>query len=122
MASNQSGFFAQIFLTFSKLTNLQWLRARQIFWMENFKSVFQQIIKTRNAAQLKVQLNQRSLIILISVMLVIKIIPDSVALFHRQLFRVLCVKVEKSFAARELRIMMSLTVMVMMMTLLIFIN
>ena len=58
-----------------------------------------------------------------SVMLVIMIIPDSVALFHRQLFRVLCVKVEKSFAARELRIMMSLTVMVMMMmTLLIFIN
>ena len=57
-----------------------------------------------------------------SVMLVIMIIPDSVALFHRQLFRVLCVKVEKSFAARELRIMMSLTVMVMMMTLLIFIK
>ena len=65
MDSNQSGFFAQIFLTFSKLTNLQWLRARQIFWMENFKSVFQQIIKTRSAPQLKVQLNQRSLIILI---------------------------------------------------------
>ena len=59
-----------------------------------------------------------------SVMLVIMIIPDSVALFHRQLFRVLCVKVEKSFAAGELRIMMSLTVRVMMvmMTLLIFIN
>ena len=57
-----------------------------------------------------------------SVILVIMIIPDSVALFHRQLFRVLCVKVEKSFAARELRIMMSLTVMVMMMTLLIFIK
>ena len=57
-----------------------------------------------------------------SVMLVIMIIPDSVALFHRQLFRVLCVKVEKSFATRELRIMMSWTVMVMMMTLLIFIK